>query len=142
MEKNLTVCTDGGSRGNPGRSACAFVAKEGEQEIYKQSKFLGIQTNNFAEYSGILLALQWVVNKYQYQINTNIKFQINFNSDSELVIKQLNGLYKIKNPVLKKLNNEIKEIISENHLEIIFQNFPREENTIADVLVNEELDRN
>jgi hypothetical protein len=57
-------------------------------------------------------------------------------------VKQLNGLYKIKNQSLKKLNEEVKKIISENNLDVIFKNIPREENTLADALVNQELDLN
>ena len=131
MEKTLTIYTDGGSRGNPGPSACAFVAETDGREIQKQSKFLGVQTNNFAEYQGILLALHWVAKQ----------LTIVFCSDSELVVKQLNGIYKIKNQNLKKLNEEIKKIILENSLHVVFRNVPREDNIIADALVNTELDK-
>ena len=115
MEKILTIHTDGGSRGNPGPSACAFVAETDGREIQKQSKFLGVQTNNFAEYSGILLALQWVAKQ----------LTIVLCSDSELVVKQLNGIYKIKNQILKNLNEEIIKIIKVNNLHVVFKNVPR-----------------
>jgi ribonuclease HI len=139
MEKILKVYTDGGSRGNPGPSACAFVADLDGKKIHKESKFLGVQTNNFAEYSAITLALNWISKESPI---LNLKSPIVFKSDSELIVKQLNGLYKIKNQSLKKLNEEVKKIISENNLDVIFKNIPREENTLADALVNQELDLN
>jgi ribonuclease HI len=138
MAEDLIIHTDGGSRGNPGSSACAFVAEKDGKELHKESKFLGIQTNNFAEYSAILLALRWISSS---SIIANNYSLITFCSDSELVVKQLNGLYKIKNQNLKKLNEEIKKIILENSLRIVFRNVPREGNIIADALVNEELDK-
>ena len=137
MEKVLIIHTDGGSRGNPGPSSCAFVAEIGDKEVYKESKFLGVQTNNFAEYSGILLGLNWIVSSppiANYQL-------INFCSDSELIVKQLNGIYKIKNQNLIKLNQEIKNIILKNDLKVVFKNIPRVRNEVADALVNEELDK-
>jgi ribonuclease HI len=139
MVKVLTIHTDGGSRGNPGPSACAFVAGERGHEVYKESKFLGTQTNNFAEYSAIILALNWI--SYLPKI-TGDHPVITFCSDSELVVKQINGLYKVKNLILKKLNDEVKKIISENNLKVVFRNVPREENSHADALVNQELDIN
>src|SRR5690348_13599566 len=112
MEEGLIIHTDGGSRGNPGPAACAFVAEENGSEVYKESKYLGIKTNNFAEYSGVTLALQWIAKEVPI---TNYQFPIIFYLDSELVVKQLNGLYKIKNEVLKKLNDEIKRVIKEKN---------------------------
>jgi len=139
VEKVLNIYTDGGSRGNPGSSACAFVAEMDYKEIFKKSKFLDTQTNNFAEYSAIILALNWAVS---FPIITNNHPQIIFLSDSELVVKQLNGIYKIKNESLKKLNDEIKKIVFENGLKVIFKNISRDENKTADALVNAELDIN
>lgn len=133
MNKDLVIYTDGGSRGNPGQSACAFIAEVPGGKIFKSSKFLGIQTNNYAEYSGVILAIEWVIkNKYS---------SITFYLDSELVVKQLNGLYKVKNEDLKILNNRIKRIILENKLDVLFKNVPRKKNKTADMLVNLELDK-
>lgn len=129
----VKVFTDGGSRGNPGNSACAFVVYEDEKEIYSESKFLGTQTNNYAEYSGVLIALQYIEQRTQ-------KKEIHFFLDSELVVKQLNGIYKIKNQDLLKLIIEIKKLIKGNNLIVTFQNVPRENNKRADELVNIELD--
>lgn len=127
----MQIFTDGGSRGNPGKSACAFIVYDGKKEIYSESKYLGINTNNYAEYSGVILALKWAPSNSFIQLF----------SDSELMVKQLNGIYKIKNLELQKLAIQIKKIISDHNLKINFQNVPREQNKSADELVNVELDK-
>lgn len=137
MEENLEIHTDGGSRGNPGPAACAFVVEKNNKEIFSGSKSLGVQTNNYAEYSGVLLALDWLTNNKQFTI-----YNLQFLLDSELVVKQLTGLYKIKNEALLKLNQQIKMTISKNNLKVTFKNVPREKNIDADLLVNVELDQN
>ena len=133
----ISIHTDGGSRGNPGPAACAFVAKIEEKTIREESSFLGKSTNNHAEYLGVILALKWIVDSSQ-MINDSPVF---FYLDSELVVKQLNGAYKVKNQNLKKLNNEIVGIIKKNNLNVVFKNVSREENVVADLLVNKELDK-
>jgi ribonuclease HI len=138
MEKYLVVHSDGGSRGNPGPGACAFVAEENGRAVAEDSKFLGKVTNNVAEYEGVLLAIRWMIKELK---NFNAKHSIVFCLDSELVAKQLSGLYKIKNPTLVKLNIEIKDLISKHRFNIAFRNIPREENKQADFLVNRELDK-
>jgi ribonuclease HI len=137
-EGAISIHTDGGARGNPGPSACAFVAEMDEKLIFKSSKFLGINTNNFAEYSAFLLALQWLS-------KNNDKFgnkQIIIYSDSELVVRQLSGIYKVKNEKLKALNQKIIGLIKTNNLKISYKSILRSKNKIADQLVNEKLDIN
>ena len=131
-DAEIIIHTDGGARGNPGPAACAFVAEVGDKIIEKRSRYLGVATNNYAEYQGLILAMQWLP----------AKSQIFFYLDSELVVKQLTGLYKVKNQNLKKLNDEIMGIVKEKQLTVVFKNIPREKNTIADALVNKELDEN
>ena len=63
MENALTIHSDGGARGNPGPGACAFIVEQNGRVVTKGSKYLGKVTNNFAEYSGVLLALDWLLNK-------------------------------------------------------------------------------
>jgi ribonuclease HI len=141
----IVIHTDGGARGNPGPAACAFVIEKNDNVIFKYSKFLGKQTNNHAEYQGVVLALEWVAREFpptKMPKLSNFQFPIIFYLDSELVVKQLNGLYKIKNEALKILNEEAKRTIKENRLEVVFRHVPRERNKIADLLVNEELDKN
>jgi len=131
----IKIYTDGGSRGNPGKSACAFLVTRDKETVYENAKFLGVKTNNEAEYNAIILALNWVGK------NLSSK-EIEIISDSELVIKQLNGEYKIKMSHLKKLNEEIRKIIDKNNFNIRFLNVKRENEFIsrADFLVNKILD--
>ena len=133
LDRGLTIHTDGGSRGNPGPAACAFVVEKNDTEIFCKSKFLGTATNNFAEYSGVITALDWLIENNTYSM-------VNFYLDSELVVRQINGLYKVKDENLKKLFLEVLTKIKETKVRIIFKHVPREENSRADFLVNQELD--
>ena len=132
-DEGLVIHTDGGSRGNPGPAACAFVIEQNGKEVFHNSKFLGIATNNFAEYSGVIDAIGWV-------IENNTLSPITFYLDSELVVRQINGLYKVKDENLKKLFLEVLTKIKELKVRITFKHVPREENSDADLLVNQELD--
>ena len=130
----MKIYTDGGSRGNPGKAASSFVIYDNEDEIYSQSKYLGIKSNNYAEYYAVLMALQYIANSTQHT-------EVFFYSDSELIVRQLNGIYKIKNIELQKLAIEIKQLISEKKLNIEFNHIKRSGNKRADELVNIELDK-
>jgi ribonuclease HI len=136
-EEGIIIHTDGGARGNPGPAACAFVVEDGEKILHKDSKNLGINTNNFAEYSAVVLALEWLVNNKQKLAGRNVYFY----SDSELIVKQINGQYKIKNEILKLLNATVVKLRKQSGLNILFKNILRHENKIADQLVNDELDK-
>ncbi|MFI5241183.1 MAG: ribonuclease HI family protein [Microgenomates group bacterium] len=132
-----SIFSDGGARGNPGPSAAAFVFfDESHKVIHKESKFLGDRTNNYAEYQGVLLALNWILKN-----ESLVKGDINFFMDSELVVKQINGLYKVKEPTLKSLHQNVKESLQKISVKVVFQNILREKNSVADSLVNEELDK-
>ncbi|MFZ3301465.1 MAG: ribonuclease HI family protein [Microgenomates group bacterium] len=131
----LIIYCDGGSRGNPGPAASAFVVTQDGNTIYKGSKFLGTETNNVAEYTAVSIAIDWLIDE-------KTKDEIIFNLDSQLVERQLNGFYKIKNEKLKVLADQIKDKIKTSNLNIKFQWGYRTNNTLADDLVNEELDRN
>ncbi len=137
MQKDqITIYTDGGSRGNPGPAACGFVVEENGREIFRGSKYLGTATNNFAEYSGVILALKWLdENKIK---NTSIIFYL----DSELVVKQINAVYKVKDEDLRNLFFEVLSLMKKLGGEFIFRHIPREKNKTADLLVNVELDKN
>ncbi len=133
----LAIYSDGGARGNPGPAACAYVVFLKGKIIEKDAKFLGTKTNNEAEYSGVLLALEWVK---KYSINDKLEF-VNFFLDSELVAKQLSGIYKVKNENLKNYFLAVKKIEKEVLAKIIYTPVAREKNKIADRMVNEEMDR-
>jgi ribonuclease HI len=140
MGNIIKVCCDGGSRGNPGKAAAAFVVEEEGKIIFSEAKYLGIQTNNFAEYSAVLSALYWLKANKQ-----KLKKEIIFILDSELVVKQITGAYKVKNNKLKIIFQEIKNVLESFSLmrgkqKIIFKNVSREKNKMADFLVNQKLD--
>ncbi len=101
----FTAHCDGGSRGNPGPSAYGAVIEDAHgREVARLSKFLGKQTNNFAEYSGLLAVLAWA-------IENNAK-RLRVVSDSELMVKQMKGQYKVNNPGLRPLWEEAKKSLS------------------------------
>lgn len=127
----LAISTDGGSRGNPGPSASAYVIHNNRGEILESGgSYIGITTNNQAEYTGVLLGLQ-AAQKFAGSQDV-----ITFNIDSMLVVNQMNGLYKIKNRELWPLNQQIRELMK--HFEhVYFHHVPRENNVAADSKVNE-----
>lgn len=135
MEDNLneiTIYCDGGARGNPGPAASSFVVKDQKGSvIHKEGKYLGNATNNVAEYKAVIMALGWIRGK---------KYKPTFFLDSELVVRQLNGVYKVKNKTLIDLVLQIRKLEREIGNHITYKNVPREENSLADSLVNETLD--
>ena len=135
MEVN--IYTDGGSRGNPGISGYGLVVYDDQKTlIYQESKFLGIKTNNEAEYSGIIAALEWVKkNQSAYQIT-----QLNFFADSQLMIRQLQGVYKVKAPTLLPLFSRAQQLLLQINLPARFTDVRREFNELADKLANKDMD--
>lgn len=136
MDDKLIIHTDGGARGNPGPAASAFVAEHLGKIVFKGAKFLGKATNNAAEYQGIILALSWLS---ENQLNFSCN-EIEIFLDSELVAKQVSGLFKIKNENLRSYFFAIKTLENKIGKKIFYKNIPREKNKIADLLVNKELD--
>lgn len=134
--KSYLLQTDGGSRGNPGPAAAGWVIKQNSnnsfETIVKNSKYLGIKTNNFAEYTAIVEGLKECI---EHKI-TDLKVEM----DSELAVKQINGLYKIKNPQIKIFCEEIM-LIKKQFKNISFSHVYREYNKEADGMVNECLDK-
>ncbi len=126
------IYSDGGSRGNPGPSAAAFVVMNQQLDILDQGGvYLGITTNNQAEYHGVQLGLECAFKRGI----TAIEFRI----DSMLVVNQMKGLYKIKNRELWPINERIRSLIDKFE-KVTFTHVPRELNLFADALVNELLD--
>lgn len=128
----LTAVSDGASRGNPGRAACAVIVYDADgEELLRRSRSLGVTTNNVAEYHGVLLALELAEQLGAAEFVLKL--------DSELAVKQLNGAYKVKNETLKPLHRQAKEQLSRfQHVEVI--HVPRTETKEADKLANAELD--
>lgn len=138
MNENLKIFSDGGSRGNPGPAACAFVVENKGKLIFSQSKFLGKQTNNVAEYYAVIIALKWLM-KY---LKNNKLPQIDFYLDSLLITNQLKGKFKIKNENLRNLFFTIKDLEKNIKSKINYSHVYREKNKMADFLVNQCLDKN
>lgn len=130
----LTIYTDGGSRGNPGPSASAYVIYDHNEKILGTSgAYIGITTNSQAEYTAVLLALKEALRFAGEKDVLLLKI------DSLLVVNQMNGVYSIKNRELWPLNQQIRDIIK-RFKAVRFQHIPREQNTVADAKVNEILD--
>lgn len=129
----LVAHSDGGARGNPGPAGYGVVIKdESGRKIAALSEYLGHQTNNFAEYQGLIAALE-------YAIEHGPK-ALKLISDSELLVRQIKGIYKVKNPTLKDLHGRAQELIA--HLEwFSIGHALREHNQEADRLANEAMDK-
>lgn len=130
--KEIKANIDGGARGNPGPSAYGVVVRDSEGKMIAElSDYLGIQTNNFAEYSGLLAALEFAVKENHPSIKVL--------SDSELMVKQMKGQYKVKSPGLLELYERARSLVRKlEHFSI--QHVLREYNREADALVNKVLD--
>jgi ribonuclease HI len=132
----FNVFTDGGSRGNPGISGCGVVITDNKGNIqYQSSQFLGVKTNNQAEYGGLILALKWLVN-HQSGLNA-----INFFADSQLLVHQINGQYKVKSPHIKPLYSEVLRLLSKLSVPTKFTHIRRSFNDLADQLANQAMNR-
>ena len=126
-----TVHTDGWSRGNPGPSGCAFVVSQWTKVIETGKFFLWTTTNNQAEYMGAILGLEAVK-----ELGAN---EVHLVMDSELVIKQLQWIYKVKDAGLKILNQKAKSVLA-SFKKTTFTSVLRERNKHADELANEAMD--
>lgn len=134
----LFINTDGGSRGNPGESAIGFVVcdKNGST-LVRIGKRIGVATNNIAEYTAVLEALSWVT--LHKDLLSGVS-QIAVSMDSQLLQRQLTGLYKIKSPHLRELLFAIRVKEQEIGKPVTYRHVNREQNKSADLLVNQALD--
>lgn len=132
MTDSIVMYTDGASRGNPGPASYGVYIQKNEQTYVELKSYLGQQTNNYAEYAGIIAALEWLKDS-GHKIAT-------LRSDSELLIKQLKGQYKVKSETLKPLYLKAKALLAENKLQVQFEHIRREYNKQADSLANQALD--
>jgi len=136
----LVIFTDGGARGNPGPGAIGAVIKAESGEILGEvSRTIGETTNNVAEYSAVVAALEWLRENMQRHKDTKTQ-RIQFYLDSVLVVNQLNGLFKVKDGKLRNLLVQVRMLEQEIGIDVIYTAIPREQNSQADALVNEALD--
>ena len=126
----ITINIDGASKGNPGPSAIGIVFQKNKESVKEVSEFIGSHTNNFAEYTALIRAVE---------ISLECGFQeIEIKSDSELVVKQINRIYKVKDADIKDLFDKVNPLI-EKLSSFKITHIPREENLKADKLANQAL---
>lgn len=129
----LHLFTDGGSRGNPGQAAIGCILEDPTrgETLREHFECIGIETNNVAEYRALIEGLKIAKHYHPNSIICHL--------DSELIVKQLSGEYRVRMPALRPYHEEIQELIPE-FPEINFKHIPREDNFRADSLVNKALD--
>lgn len=132
-EDYLIAHTDGGARGNPGPAGYGVLIHDSKgNQVARLSQYLGRQTNNFAEYQALLAALDYAVQSAPRALKVV--------SDSELLVRQIQGAYQVKEPTLRKLYAQAKQLISQlRWFDIV--HVLRGENREADGLANEAIDR-
>ena len=134
--QTLTIFTDGGARGNPGPAAIGAVIYDAKgDELGNLSEYLGEATNNVAEYKAIVRALEHAASI----LDDSKAYQVTLKLDSQLAQRQLIGEYKVKDATLREYYDQVKTLENE-FANIDFIHIPREENKVADKLVNIALD--
>lgn len=123
---------DGGARGNPGPAGGGFALYQGGKLVAKGQQFFGEQTNNQAEYLALRLALREAYDRFP-------GVEIRCLMDSELVVRQMRGEYKVKKPHLKPLFEEVRRI-ADQFKSFSIHHIPREENYLADKFANQAMD--
>jgi ribonuclease HI len=132
-QDTITANIDGGARGNPGPAGYGVCIRDAQGKVIAElSEYLGHQTNNFAEYSALLAALDYAL--------ANRHDSLHVISDSELLVKQMNGEYKVRSPELLKLYEAAKSKVRKlQHFEI--RHALRAKNKVADRLANDAMDK-
>jgi ribonuclease HI len=127
----LTIFSDGASRNNPGEAGAGVLILRDNKPVAKLSRYLGTTTNNIAEYTAAIMGMEHAV-----KLGAS---SVRLFADSELLVKQLNGQYKVKNEGLKSLHHKVKELIAKiGSVEV--QYIPRALNKEADALANKAID--
>lgn len=127
----MILFCDGASRGNPGPGAYGYVLYQNETVIFEEGQLLGEVTNNIAEYQGLIRGLEAALKHGATSIVVK--------SDSELMVRQLNGIYKVRTPHILTLFQQAKTLL-ENFKKIEILHIRREQNKRADALCNQALD--
>jgi ribonuclease HI len=128
----ITAYTDGGARGNPGPAGYGVhIVDEDGNTLAELVGPLGHATNNVAEYSGLIAALQWAVDHGHARMRVRM--------DSELVIKQMRGEYKVKHATMQELHADARRLIGKLE-RVTLEHVRREQNTVADALSNHAMD--
>ncbi len=128
---SATANVDGGSRGNPGPAGYGVRIEREDGTVVELKEALALATNNVAEYNGLLAALRWAVE--------NGVSALHVRADSELMVKQMRGEYRVKNPGLQPLYDEARSLVRQIG-RVKFEHVRREQNKDADRLANEAMD--
>lgn len=131
MQYDYHIEADGGSRGNPGPAAYGTVVRRGDEVVAEAGGYLGIATNNVAEYTGLLRGLEIIA-----ELDPNARVEALL--DSKLVVEQMSGRWKIKHPDMRELAIRARDAFPAQN--VTYTWVPREQNKRADALVNEALD--
>ena len=131
-DKQLKMWTDGGSRGNPGKAAIGIVISDGQSVVFEEGRYLGdLISNNQAEYQALYRGLLELKEMGAKRVRCHL--------DSQLVVEQINGRYKVKDAGLREWWQKIQELMqSFESIEVVY--VPRAQNAAADSLVNQALD--
>jgi len=134
MGKLLRVYTDGGSRGNPGNAGIGvYITDENGEEVEKRYKNIGIATNNESEYTAAYLGIGRAI-----ELGAT---HIHLYADSQLIVKQLKGEYKIKKKELQEIHQKIVLLVYKHQIDMTYEWIPREQNAQADRLSNVAMDQ-
>ena len=152
---NLTIHTDGGSLHNPGPAASAFLIHSEGKLLHQYKEAIGIASNNVAEYTALIRALTYVKEQWIHRRHSGLdpesssildpRFReddiesIKVIADSELMVRQVNGVYKVKHPDIKPLHTQVKLLELEIGVPIVYTHVLREKNADADALVKKAL---
>jgi ribonuclease HI/probable phosphoglycerate mutase len=132
VDKRLSLFTDGACRGNPGNGgAGAVLVGENGEVVSTAKRFLGHCTNNIAEYQALILGLEEALRRGSTAISIYL--------DSELIVRQIQGIYRVKNPTLKPLMADVRALLDRFDTWQV-AHVPRSENAVADQLANEAID--
>lgn len=136
MPGTFFLYTDGASRGNPGRAAIGAigyqVSTDGTEERFHISEYIGTKTSNQAEYQAVIQGLEQAIKEKPDLLILR--------SDSQLLVRQLQGRYRVKSPKILPLFQQVLELLGQLR-DVKFEHIPREQNQIADSLANQALDR-
>jgi ribonuclease HI len=129
----LTIHTDGASRGNPGPAAFAYVIRRDDKPVIEEAGCLGRMTNNQAEYTALVRALERA-------LKLSADRPVLVRSDSELLVKQMNGEYRVKDETLRDLYEEARALVRRFDAPVTIRHVRRDQNSRADELCNQALD--